>query len=205
MATLPVDLTTSPFTRLPLELRLEIYALAFTSLPQTTTIGTSNYKPSHLTNWPLEPSLAHTNSWIRDEALPVYYATRDLTFNLQSHLGMDMVLAWIARCNETNPAVLRKLRYVNIIAGSGFYERPQEVRLDLAERRIVSARVQLPGHPNAAGQGPAFVVLRERLAAMPGRWDARFDMAEALKAVVGAFEVMLTDRTPEILPSKWLL
>lgn len=187
-----MDPSVSPFARLPIELRQLVYSHTFSSLPQTTVVGTGKTEDGAVT-WPTpQPALAQVSTTIRSECLPVFYATRALTFKLQSRLGFDMAMTWIARCAESDGQSLRKLRYITIIAGpSGYYE-PQKVLIDLNEVCIVSMRVQLASHPFAGGQRPAFEALMGKLHELrEQRREGTFDMVDALAGIVKAFECML--------------
>lgn len=187
-----MDPSKSPIARLPIELRLDVYRYAFSSFPQTTVIGTSKSNDALIRRRTPEPALAQVNSTIRAECLPIFHATRDLTFKLQSRLGFDMALAWIAKSAETGSNVLKKLRCVTIMAGPDGYHHPQEVVIDLMEARIVSMQVQLASHPLGARQSPVFEEVTWRLRILrEDRRQGKLDMADALAGIVMSFECLI--------------
>lgn len=90
----------SLLSKLPAELRIQIFELALTS---PTAYGVGDQRP--INRQAVQPPLTRTCRQIRKEALPVFYECNTFNFYLNFEYGVERVRKWMQSMSESSASI----------------------------------------------------------------------------------------------------
>lgn len=174
------------FLKLPKELRLHIYELVFLDqLP--IRIGSDVQGHQSQSKRLSSPSIAQTCSLLREEIMPVYFATLHFSLNIQHPASIAKIFYWMDHCSAVSTSAFNNLRHVTITAGGSFHPTTQ-FEFDLQRNILLSVMLMLPTEPEKRPARewftPPWDELKVKLQEMPRKEVQSFDVAANIRDIV---------------------
>lgn len=181
----------SPFFRLPKEIRLAIYELVLLRRHREIKIGNADFNSKHLSQWPEQPSISKVCRLIRAECLGMYYSSTVFVLNIQRPSGEDMILTWLSRLAAASLSAMNQMKFLSVITGLGYSEPPKEYMMDVSRSQFLMAtRPCAPAYLYKYRSNMrlwsrlASGALKKRLRQLPVKGEPDYNAAQNLREII---------------------